>query len=261
VTTEGQGAARLHPLVIAHRGDSAHRPENTLASFASALELGAGIIELDVQLTSDGHVVVLHDPTVNRTTDGRGAVKNMSLTEVRALSAGYPDRFGDRWRGERVPTLAEALALAQGRGRVMIEIKKDSVTEDDEGGIEALTVAAVRRQGLAEQVALISFEHRTLLRCRELAPEITRGHLFSRTTVEEVLASARDAGCGIVMPHKSQLSTGLAERVHAARLKLATWVVDEPAELKSLAPLGLFGVGSNCPGVLIQALADGLLDD
>jgi glycerophosphoryl diester phosphodiesterase len=260
VTSEGR-RTRTPPLVIAHRGDSAHRPENTLASFASALELGAGIVELDVQLTGDGHVVVIHDPTVNRTTDGRGDVRQMDLADVRALSAGYPDRFGDRWRGERVPTLAEALALVQGRGRVMIEIKKESVTDDEEGGIEALTVAEVRRQGLAEQIALISFEHRALLRCRRMAPEITRGHLFSRTTVAEVLASARDAGCGVVMPHKNQLSAELAERVHAAGLKLATWVVDDPQELRSLAHLGLYGVGSNCPGVLMQALADGLLDD
>jgi glycerophosphoryl diester phosphodiesterase len=143
----------------------------------------------------------------------------------------------------------------------MIEIKKDSVTSDEEGGIEAVTVAEVRRQGLSDQVALISFEHRALVRCRRLAPEITRGHLFGRTSVDEVLASARDSGCGIVMPHKSQLGPELADRVHASGLKLATWVVDEPEELKLLAPLGLFGVGSNRPGVLMQALADGLLDD
>ena len=261
MTTEARGPGRPHPLVIAHRGDSAHRPENTLASFASALELGAGIVELDVQLTRGGHVVVLHDPTVDRTTNGRGDVRRMDLADVRALSAGYPDRFGDTWRGERVPTLAEALALVQGRGRVMIEIKKDSVTDDDEGGVEALTVAEVRRMGAADQVALISFEHRALLRCRQLAPEITRGHLFGRTTAEEVLVSARDAGCGIVMPHKSQLGPKLADTVHGAGLKLATWVVDEPEELKRLAPFGLFGVGSNRPGVLMQALADGLLDD
>jgi glycerophosphoryl diester phosphodiesterase len=260
VVTESRGPGRPHPLVIAHRGDSAHRPENTLASFANALELGAGLLELDVQLTRDGHVVVLHDPRVDRTTNGRGDVREMDLTDVRALSAGYPDRFGDAWRGERIPTLGEVLALAHGRGRVMIEIKKDSVTDDEEGGIEARTIAEVRRQGLTEQVALISFEHRALRRCRQMAPEITRGHLFGRTSADEVVAAARDAGCGIVMPHKSQLGEDLAERVHAAGLKLATWVVDEPEELRDLARFGLYGVGSNRPGILMQALADGLLD-
>jgi len=249
------------PLVIAHRGDSAHRPENTLASFAGALEVGASMVELDVQLTRDGHVVVLHDPSVDRTTDGRGDVRQMSLADVRALSAGFATRFGETWASERVPTLAEVLALLHGRARVMIEIKKESVSDDEDGGIEARTIAEVRRQGLSDQVALISFEHRALLRCQRLAPEITRGHLFGRTKPEDVVPAARDAGCGIVMPHKGQLSDAVADAVHGAGLRLATWVVDEPAELKRLARFGLYGVGSNRPGVLLQALADGLLED
>jgi glycerophosphoryl diester phosphodiesterase len=248
------------PLVIAHRGDSAHRPENTLASFASALEVGASLVELDVQLTKDGHVVVLHDPAVDRTTDGRGDVRQMKLAEVRALSAGYPERFGEAWSGERVPTLAEALALLDGRARIMIEIKKESISDDEDGGLEARTIAEIRRLGAADHVALISFEHRALVRCRKMAPEITRGHLFSRTPLEEIIPAAQDAGCGIVMPHKSLLNDALAERIHGAGLKLATWVVDEPGELKELARFGLYGVGSNRPGVLLQALADGLLD-
>ena len=121
------------PLVIAHRGDSAHRPENTLASFASAVELGASLVEFDVQLTADGHVVVLHDPEVGRTTNGKGDVRQMKLSDVRGLSAGYSERFGDEWAGERVPTLAEALALLHGRARVMIEIKEESVSNDAGG--------------------------------------------------------------------------------------------------------------------------------
>jgi glycerophosphoryl diester phosphodiesterase len=249
------------PLVIAHRGDSAHRPENTLASFASALELGASVVELDVQLTADGHVVVMHDATVDRTTDGRGDVRRMELGDVRSLSAGYPERFGGAWSGERVPTLAEVLTLVRERARIMIEIKKESVSDDADGGIEARTIAEVRRLGLSDQVALISFEHRALLRCRELAPEIARGHLFGRTSPRDVLPATREAGCGIVMPHKSQLSDTIADAVHGAGLKLATWVVDEPEELQRLARFRLYGVGSNRPGVLMQALDDGLLDD
>ena len=249
------------PLVIAHRGDSAHRPENTLASFASALELGASLVEFDVQLTGDGHVVVLHDSEVDRTTNGRGDVRQMNVTDVRALSAGYPDRFGEKWAGERIPTLAEALTLLHGRARAMIEIKQESVSNDAEGGIEALVVTEIRRQGLVDQVAVISFDHRALVRCRTLAPEILRGHLFGRTPLEEMVPTARDAGCGVVMPHKSRIDEELAALVDGAGLKLATWVVDDPAELERLATFGLYAVGTNCPGVLLQALADGLLED
>jgi glycerophosphoryl diester phosphodiesterase len=247
------------PLVIAHRGDSAHRPENTLASFAGALEVGATLVELDVQLTRDGEVIVLHDVTLDRTTDGRGDVRELTLAEVRAVSAGYPERFGGAWAGERVPTLAEVLGLVRGRARVMIEVKTESVGDDEDGGIEARTVDVVRRLGMADRVAIISFDHRALVRLRRIAPEITRGHLFGHTSPDEAASAAADAGCAIIMPHKSQLSPALAARAVRDGLMLATWVVDDPQELKTIAPLGLYGVGSNCPGVLLDAIADGLL--
>jgi glycerophosphoryl diester phosphodiesterase len=247
------------PLVIAHRGDSAHRPENTLAAFASALEVGATIVELDVQLTADGEVVVIHDPTLDRTTDARGDVRSRTLAELRGVSAGYPNLFGSRWAGERIPTLGEVLALARDRARVLVEIKTESVSADATGGIEARTAAAVRRAGMTEQVAVISFDQRAVLRLRALAPEISRGRVYGRTSTEEVLATAREAGCEVVMPHKSQIREPLVSRAREAGLKLATWVVDDPEELRALAAFGLYGVGSNRPGVLLEAIADGLL--
>jgi glycerophosphoryl diester phosphodiesterase len=248
------------PLVIAHRGDSAYRPENTLASFASALEAGAEIVELDVHTTRDGHVVVIHDPTVDRTTNGRGAVADLTLAQVRALSAGYPARFGRSYAGERIPTLAEALAFLQGRARILLEIKRESVTDDALGGIEARTIAEVRRAGMTKDVVLLSFDRRALERCRAQAPEITRGHLFDRATPDEVVAGARAAGCDLVLPEKGMLSDELVARTRDQGLRLASWVVDDPQELRQLARFGLYGVGTNRPGVLLEALHDGLLD-
>jgi glycerophosphoryl diester phosphodiesterase len=244
------------PLVIAHRGDSAHRPENTLSAFASALELGAELVEMDVQLTRDGNVVVMHDATVDRTTDGRGRLREMTLREVRKLSAGYPVRFGATFSGERVPTLTEVLALLRDRARAMIEIKSESVTHDEEGGIEAVAVADVRRLGMEKDVALISFDRRALMRCRKLAPEIARGHVFERGKPGDFLAGAREAGCEVVMPHKTLLSEELRDRAREAGIKVATWVVDEPAELPRLSRFDLFGIGSNRPGVLMEALRE-----
>jgi glycerophosphoryl diester phosphodiesterase len=244
------------PLIIAHRGDSAHRPENTLAAFASALELGVELVEMDVQLTRDGAVVVMHDPAVDRTTDGRGRLRELTLRDVRRLSAGYPVRFGSAFAGERVPTLAEALAFLRERARAMIEIKADSVTEDEEGGIEARTVADVRRLGMEKDVALISFSRGALVRCRKLAPEIARGHVFERGKPGDFLAGAREAGCEVVMPYKSLLSDELKDRAREAGVKVATWVVDDPGELPGLARFDLFGIGSNRPGVMIEALRD-----
>ncbi len=247
------------PLVIAHRGDSAHRPENTLAAMAGALELGVSAVELDVQLTRDGHAVVIHDPTLERTTTGRGEVRGLTLAEVRAVSAGYPSRFGAEWIGERVPTLAEALALLRDRARALIEIKTESVTDDATGGVEALVAAEIRRADMAAKVALISFDQRAIVRLRRLAPEMTRGRIFGRTTADEVLRDAAEAGCELVMPHKGQLGDALVARVRAASLKLATWVVDDPEELRALARYELYGIGTNCPGVLLDAIAEGIL--
>jgi glycerophosphoryl diester phosphodiesterase len=245
----------MPPLIIAHRGDSAHRPENTLASFAGALELGLQLVELDVQLTRDGHVVVLHDPTVDRTTDGSGDVRGLTLAELRRLSAGYPAHFGATHAGERVPTLAEALALLRGRGRVMIEIKRDSVGDDMLAGIEARTLAEVRKAGMERDVALLSFDRRALLRCLEQAPDITRGHLFYRATIEEVIEGARAVASTLVLPEKGMLSDAFCARAREAGLRIATWVVDDVEELRQLDRFGLYGVASNRPGVLLEALA------
>jgi glycerophosphoryl diester phosphodiesterase len=248
------------PLVIAHRGDSAYRPENTFASFTSALEAGAEIIELDVHTTRDGHVVVIHDPTVDRTTNGRGAVADLALAELRALSAGYPARFGQSYAGERVPTLAEALAFLRGRARILLEVKRESVTDDAEGGIEARSIAEVRRADMARDVVILSFDRRALERCRALAPEITRGHLFHGARADEVVEGARAAGCDLVLPEKGMLSDELVARTRDQGLRLASWVVDDPEELRRLARFDLYGVGTNRPGVLLEALQDGLLD-
>ena len=246
----------MPPLIIAHRGDSAHRPENTLASFASALEVGAEVVELDVHLTRDGHPVVMHDPTVDRTTDGQGRIVDHTLAQMRRLNAGYPSRFAGEYDGERVPTLAEVLNFLHGRCRVMIEIKPEAVTADADSGVEAVTVGEVRKAGMEKDVALISFSRTALLRCRALGPEILRGHLFIEGEPGDVIAGARAIGSELVMPHKSMLSSDLRDRGREAGLKVATWVVDDPVELQSLAHYDLYGVGSNRPGVLLEALSE-----
>ena len=180
---------------------------------------------------------MIHDPTLDRTTSGRGDVRELTLAEVRAVSAGYPSRFGSEWAGEHVPTLAEVLTLLRDRARTLIEIKKESVTDDEAGGIEALTVAEIRRLGVADKVALISFDQRAIVRLRQLAPEISRGRIFGRTTTQDMLAEARASGSEVVLPHKSQLSDELVSRAQAAGIKVATWVVDEPEELRAARPL------------------------
>ena len=213
-------------------------------------------MEFDVRLTGDGMPVILHDATLDRTTTGTGPVGERTLSEVRACSAGYPQVFASAYASERVPTLAEGLGFLRGRAKVMIEIKEASGDPDSGDGVEVRTVAEVRRAGMVGEVAFLSFEPRALVRLREQAPEIPRGHLFYRASPDEVVQGARRVGSDIVMPEKGMLTDELRVRVAAAGLKLATWVVDDPEELVALARFDLYGVASNRPGVLIEALAD-----
>lgn len=245
------------PLVIAHRGDSDRRPENTLLAFESALAAGAELVELDVQLSRDEQVVVIHDDRVDRTTDGRGVVSEMTLDELRRLSAGYPSRFGANYQGERVPTLAEVLKLLSGRARVMIEIKHGTPAGAEGPGIEGRVVEEVHRLGASDGVALISFDPAAVKRVLALAPEITRGRLFESGRPEAVVQSALDCGASVVIAEKGMLSGELRDRARDAGLRLGGFLVDDPAELPALRRFELFGIGTNRPAALLSALADG----
>jgi glycerophosphoryl diester phosphodiesterase len=246
------------PLIIAHRGDSANRPENTIVACKQAIGVGADIIEIDVQLSKDGHVLVIHDVTVNRTTDGTGSVREMTLAEVKKLSAGYPKKFGTQYKDERVPTLGELLDALRGKAKhLLVEIKHESVVPEGEDGIEAKVMAEVQKRRMEKDVTVISFERRALVRCRKLGPDVRRGHIFNKADVADVLGHAMETGSDLVMPEKTMLTEELREGTDAAGLKVATWVVDDPAELRALSHFDLYGVGSNCPAVLIDALWSG----
>src|SRR5882672_9051969 len=173
------------PLRVAHRGASARAPENTLAAFAEAVRLGANAIELDVHLTADGVPVVIHDGTVDRTTNGRGDVGRMTLKDLRRLDAGA--WFSSRFRGERIPTLEEALEWARGRCGLNLEIKGPSgrrrTGAAGAGGAAglpqvALAVArALRRTGFREPVIVSSFSPQALRAARAHMPHVRLGHL------------------------------------------------------------------------------------
>jgi glycerophosphoryl diester phosphodiesterase len=245
------------PLIIAHRGDSGARPENTLSAFKQAISVGADLVEMDVQLTKDGHVVVLHDVTVNRTTDGTGSVRELTLAELKKLDAGYPSRFQGAFKGERIPTLGEALEVLRGKKKALIEIKRESVTADEDNGIEAKVMAEIDRLRMAKEVVVISFERKSLVRCQKLNADVRRGLIYHQAEIPAALAAVKEIGSDLLLPEKGMLSEALCEQAEAADVKLATWVVDEPAELRALSHYGLYAVGSNKPGDLLDALWSG----
>ena len=149
------------PRVFGHRGAMGYAPENTFASFERAIELGVDAIELDVHLTADGEVVVIHDHELDRTTDGDGILGEKTLAELKSLDAGR--RFGDEYIGQRIPTLGETLEWARGRCVLDIEIKGGPWPY---AGIEAKVVDLIREHEMVDQTIVISFEHPTVARVR-----------------------------------------------------------------------------------------------
>ena len=152
-------ATQERTRVIAHRGFSGAAPENTLAAVRAAIEVGADMVEIDVTLTSDGHIVVIHDETLDRTTTGSGRVSDFTLTELQRLDAG--GWFAPRFAGERIPTLDQVLDEIEGRILLNVEIKSEAV----ERGIVTKVASAIRKRGMMEQLWFPRFHRQPCSRC------------------------------------------------------------------------------------------------
>lgn len=234
--------------VFGHRGAMGYAPENTMASFRRAVELGVDAIELDVHLTADDRVVVIHDHFLERTTTGSGLVRERTLAEIEALDAG--GHFGPEFVGERVPTLDETLAWMRGRCVVDVEIKGGPAPYP---GIAERVVDALERHDMLESAIVISFDHPTARRVKALAPGLATGVLYSCRPVDAV-ALARAAGADALLPHWSYCAAEDVERAHADGLSVHPWATSEPTEIAALLRIGVDSVASNHPDRVVAAL-------
>jgi glycerophosphoryl diester phosphodiesterase len=225
-----------------------YAPENTFASFERAIELGVDAIELDVHLSVDGEVVVIHDAELGGTTNGEGLVGQKTLAELKALDAGA--RFGPELAGQRIPTLDEVLAWARGRCALDVEIKGGPWPYP---GIEAKVVDLIRRYEMVDQTIVISFDHPTVARVKALAPEIAAGTLWSCRPIDPV-AVAQAAGADAIMPQWAYCDAETVERAHAAGLSVNPWTVNEPAVVDHLIELGVDSICSNYPDIVVRAV-------
>lgn len=209
-------------LVIAHRGDSAHAPENTLAAFRAALEAGADMVEFDVGLTRDLVPVVLHDATLNRTTDGRGKLSAHAYDEIARLDAG--SWFGPDFAGERIPSLDAALDLLAGRIQVNIEVKPEVLEQVPPDRAAALVLDPVRARGLLGAALFSSFAPAVLDAIRAAEPAARVGVLADRGyPLPAIAARLRELGATAYNPDEADLTAGLAAAVHAAGALLLPW--------------------------------------
>lgn len=238
-------------VVIAHRGASADAPENTLAAFELALGQGADRVEVDVQRTADGALILLHDADLRRTTDVPAAraadpVGAFTLDELRALDAGA--WFDARFAGERIPTLDELLALVRGRAGVHLELKDPH----RHPGIERQVVAAL---GRGDDVVVQSFDHASVRRVHALAADLPLGLLVTHAPDAAELRAAAGFAAQ-VNPDVAVLDADLVTTAHSFGLEVATWTVDGRDALRRAVASGVDAIITDTPGVLRALLRE-----
>jgi glycerophosphoryl diester phosphodiesterase len=235
-------------LVWAHRGASRAAPENTLAAFRLAAELGADGIELDAQRCATGEVVVLHDESLGRTTGYAALLAETPLSKLRTLDAGT--RFSEQFRGERVPLLSEVLSETPRTLLVNVELKCDRT---DDRGLTAAAVAVVREQRAEERVLFSSFNPMCLWRARLLAPRVPRALLFERDSSFALRHALAAPALGAVALHPEDvLATAAAVRTWRRRgYRVAPWTVDDPVRAQALHEAGATGIITNVPDVIV----------
>ncbi len=245
-------------IVVAHRGASRQAPENTMEAFRLGVEAGADAIELDVHLTADGQLAVIHDDSLERTTDRDGRIADLTMDEIRQADAGArfaradDSGFPYNGRGLRVPTLPEVLEwLPDGVGLV-VEIKARAAVD---ATVRALRGHPVRVSG---RLALISFDEPAIERAHELDPEVKTGYLLVPTQpIEPALVWATEHGHVGVFPWEGDLGLDplpLMAQAHAYGREIGCYVVNDPERMKHLTACGLWGFVTDVPDVARAAL-------
>jgi glycerophosphoryl diester phosphodiesterase len=233
-----------HPLLIGHRGYPALCPENTLASFEGAMQAGCDMIELDVTLTRDRKVVVIHDDTLDRTTNGKGPVSGRALEEIKALDAG--SWFDARFVEERVPELSEVIKLTAGRCMLNVEIKEsafEAIYPVD--AIEHQVVKLVKTYGAMDRVIISSFDQRILERIAAMDAPPAVAYISDHGADKSVLEMLLKMRAFSWHPRFTVLTRNQVDMLHAAGLKVFPWTINTRKEAEKLLALGVDGLICN----------------
>jgi len=231
------------PWVIAHRGASAVAPENTMAAFRRAVELGAECIETDLHLSRDGRLIIIHDATLNRTTSGDGLVKNYTFNELREFDAG--SWFAKEFAGEKMPAIEELLDLAgQADLSLYLEIKGGAGY-----GVERAVISALRGRKESKAAVVLCFDSSVLDRIHQLDRLLMTGLLFE-SGGEDMVKEAVRVGARQIGPRGDCVTPELVADAHRRGLKVIAWTINEPAQMRALAAIGVDGIITNHPNRL-----------
>jgi glycerophosphoryl diester phosphodiesterase len=229
-------------IKIAHRGASGVFPENTCVAFQNAIDAGADMIELDCQLTQDGHVVVFHDEKLLRVAKARGTVGESSLEELKRLDIG--GWFNRNFRDQRIQTLEEVLTLINGNARLCIDIKQFPHSPT---GIELKLLFILTHFDYLDRVILSSFDYRSLARVRELAPDARIGLIYGHSINEDPFYTAISLRAGSVHVQKELASRDFLSRAWDGGLDVYVWTLNQVRDIKKFASLGVQGIISDFP--------------
>jgi len=236
-------------LVYAHRGASGYAPENTMAAFKMAVELGSSGIECDVQMTKDGRLVVCHDETLDRTTKVKGYIKDLNYDEIRELDAG--SWFDSKFRNERIPRLLELLELVKDTGLLLnIEVKSGIVQYP---GIEQKVLAEVAAFGLQTKVIISSFNHYSIKECKDINPSVKTGALYMEGLFEP-WNYMKSLGCECAHPFYMALVPAIAKELKARGYIINVFTVNDPKIALELVKMGADGIITNYPDRMLKAL-------
>lgn len=226
-----------------HRGNPADHPENTMRSFRSAIAVGCDLIECDVHLSSDSRLVVIHDHSLERTTNGTGLVRDHTAAELRRLDAG---------EGERIPLLQEVIELALGKVGLVIEIKQVPPVYP---GLEEKLVNMLRQLGAVPECAVVSFNHTSIHELRRMEPSLQLGILEGARPMHPAKL-LREAGADVYSPHWGATDPEVVKEVHAAGGAVAVWPVDDEAAIAWCRWCRPDSIFSNRPKEVLAALRD-----
>ena len=218
-------------LKIGHRGAKAYEPENTLRSFKKALRLGVNAVELDVRRTKDNVLMVIHDEEVDKITDGSGLVKELTLEEIKELSTE---------KGEKIPTLEEALDFLDRKVKILVELK--------EMGLEERVLDMILDRGLEEDVIIVSFHEEALMKVRELNEKVETGLIYVRH--KNPIEKAKELGAKYLLPLYHFTHTSDVEKAHGEGLKVIVWTINKQEEIPEYVEKGVDGIASDKPEIL-----------
>ena len=236
-------------MIFAHRGASAHAPENTIAAFELALAQNADAIELDVKLSADGHIMVIHDSTVDRTTGSHGRVKDLSLAQLRSLDAG--SFFSEKFHGEKIPTLAEVFEAVGKRTFINVELKNCSAPRDQ---LVETVCMLVKKFSLQNHVMFSSFFAASLSRARMYLPDVPSGLLALHGPLG---AWARSFGFMFgkyqaLHPYLTDVTPQQVQRVHRLQRRIHVWTVNAAEDMRRLFRWGVDAIFTDDPQVAVQ---------